>query len=180
MMYAITGITGKVGGTMARALLAAGQPIRAVVRDAKKGEAWAALGGEIAFAEMEDTAALTKAVIGAAAIFADRLCPISARPRSYGRDAGRDRREAWRQRGSNCDRLAARPGWVIAIPKPGRLESQRANLDAQAIRLDDADRAAISALPKDQRFDRPPFAPNWDEKLSPTICSAESDLQSWA
>jgi uncharacterized protein YbjT (DUF2867 family) len=69
MMYAITGITGKVGGTMARALLAAGQPVRAVVRDAKKGEAWAALGCEIALAEMEDTAALTKAFIGAAAIF---------------------------------------------------------------------------------------------------------------
>jgi NAD(P)H dehydrogenase (quinone) len=69
MMYAITGITGKVGGTMARALLAAGQPVRAVVRDAKKGEAWAALGCEIALAEMEDTAALTKALIGAAAIF---------------------------------------------------------------------------------------------------------------
>jgi predicted amino acid dehydrogenase len=39
MMYAITGITGKVGVTVARALLAAGQPVRAVVRDAKKGEA---------------------------------------------------------------------------------------------------------------------------------------------
>jgi hypothetical protein len=41
---------------------------------------------------------------------------------------------------------------------------QRANLDARTIRLDDADRAAIAALPKDQRFVRPPFAPNWDEK----------------
>lgn len=53
---------------------------------------------------------------------------------------------------------------VIAIPKSGRLESQRANLDARTIRLDDADRAAIAALPKDQRFVRPSFAPNWDEK----------------
>jgi uncharacterized protein YbjT (DUF2867 family) len=69
MMYAITGITGKVGGTMARALLAAGQPVRAVVRDAKKGEAWAALGCEIALAEMEDTAVLTKAFVGATAVF---------------------------------------------------------------------------------------------------------------
>jgi uncharacterized protein YbjT (DUF2867 family) len=69
MMYAITGITGKVGGTMARALLAAGQPVRAVVRDAKKGEAWAALGCEIALAEMEDTALLTKAFVGATAVF---------------------------------------------------------------------------------------------------------------
>ena len=37
-MCAITGIkTGKVGGIVARTLLAAGLPVRAVVRDADKG-----------------------------------------------------------------------------------------------------------------------------------------------
>jgi 2,5-diketo-D-gluconate reductase B len=51
---------------------------------------------------------------------------------------------------------------VIAIPKAERQESQRANLHALTIKLDDADRAAIAALPKDQRFVRPPFAPDWD------------------
>lgn len=40
-MYAITGITGKVGGALARTLLAAGQPVRAVVRDGGKAGAWA-------------------------------------------------------------------------------------------------------------------------------------------
>ncbi|NEK55948.1 NmrA family NAD(P)-binding protein, partial [Rhizobium leguminosarum] len=35
-MFAITGITGKVGGAVARQLLAAGQPVRAVVRDIKR------------------------------------------------------------------------------------------------------------------------------------------------
>ena len=60
-MYAITGITGKVGGELARTLLAAGQVIRAIVRDAKKGEEWAALGCELALAEMEDASALTAA-----------------------------------------------------------------------------------------------------------------------
>jgi len=68
-MYAITGITGKVGGALARALLAAHQPIRAVVRDARKGAPWAALGCEVALAEMEDGAALTAAFTGAAAVF---------------------------------------------------------------------------------------------------------------
>lgn len=68
-MYAITGITGKVGGAMARALLAAGQPVRAVVRDAAKGQQWAALGCEVAVAAMEDAAALTQAFKGAAAVF---------------------------------------------------------------------------------------------------------------
>jgi 2,5-diketo-D-gluconate reductase B len=51
---------------------------------------------------------------------------------------------------------------VIAIPKAARPESQKANLDALGIRLDDEDRAAIATLPKNQRFVRPPFAPEWD------------------
>jgi 2,5-diketo-D-gluconate reductase B len=51
---------------------------------------------------------------------------------------------------------------VIVIPKAARPESQKANLDALGTQLDDEDRAAIAALPKDQRFVRPPFAPKWD------------------
>ncbi len=51
---------------------------------------------------------------------------------------------------------------VAAIPKAARRESQQANLDALTITLDDADRAAIAALPKDQRFVQPAFAPAWD------------------
>src|ERR1700756_2454796 len=50
---------------------------------------------------------------------------------------------------------------VIAIPKAQRPESQQSNLDALKIRLDDEDRAAIPALPKDQRYVTPPFAPDW-------------------
>jgi len=51
---------------------------------------------------------------------------------------------------------------VAAIPKAGRAVSQRENLAAFDLILDDADRAAIAALPKDQRFVNPPFAPVWD------------------
>ena len=50
-LYAITGITGKIGGVLARTLLAANQPVRAVVRDADKGAVWAAQGCEVALAE---------------------------------------------------------------------------------------------------------------------------------
>jgi uncharacterized protein YbjT (DUF2867 family) len=39
-MHAVTGITGKVGGIVARTLLAAGLPVRAVVRGADKGRPW--------------------------------------------------------------------------------------------------------------------------------------------
>jgi uncharacterized protein YbjT (DUF2867 family) len=69
MMYAITGITGKVGGELARTLLAEGEPVRAVVRDPKKGQEWAALGCEIALANIEDTASLTIAFRGAEGVF---------------------------------------------------------------------------------------------------------------
>jgi 2,5-diketo-D-gluconate reductase B len=51
---------------------------------------------------------------------------------------------------------------VAAIPKAARAESQQANLDAQKLVLDDADRAAIAALPKTERFVNPAFAPQWD------------------
>jgi 2,5-diketo-D-gluconate reductase B len=51
---------------------------------------------------------------------------------------------------------------VAAIPKARRRESQFANLEATELRLDDADRAAIAALPKTLRCVNPPFAPVWD------------------
>jgi 2,5-diketo-D-gluconate reductase B len=51
---------------------------------------------------------------------------------------------------------------VAAIPKASRPESQKANLDVLKLSLDDADRKAIAALPKDQRFVNPGFAPVWD------------------
>ena len=64
-MYAITGITGKVGGELAHNLLAAGQRVRAIVRNASKGEEWATRGCEVALAKMEDGLALADAFTGA-------------------------------------------------------------------------------------------------------------------
>jgi NAD(P)H dehydrogenase (quinone) len=40
-MLAITGITGKVGAAVAGSLLAADQPVRAVIRDRSKSAPWA-------------------------------------------------------------------------------------------------------------------------------------------
>src|SRR5260370_16246848 len=58
-MYAITGITGKVGGAVARTLLAAGQPVRAVVRDVARARSWAERGCEVVTADMDHPASLT-------------------------------------------------------------------------------------------------------------------------
>jgi uncharacterized protein YbjT (DUF2867 family) len=68
-MYAITGITGNVGSAVARALLAAGKSVRAVVRDAGKGRAWVDRGCELMLAEMEDTVALAAAFTGVEGVF---------------------------------------------------------------------------------------------------------------
>src|SRR5258707_15816925 len=69
LVFAITGITGKVGGAVARALLSAGQRVRAVVRDADKGTFWSDLGCEVAIAEMEDAEALTRAFTDVAGVY---------------------------------------------------------------------------------------------------------------
>jgi uncharacterized protein YbjT (DUF2867 family) len=68
-MYAITGITGKVGGALARQLLAAGQPVRAVVRDIERAAVWAERGCELVTAHMEDASSLTAAFDGAKGVF---------------------------------------------------------------------------------------------------------------
>jgi NAD(P)H dehydrogenase (quinone) len=68
-MFAITGVTGRVGGSVARHLLDAKQPVRAVVRDRSKGDAWARRGCEIAVADMKDVASLTAAFKGVEAVF---------------------------------------------------------------------------------------------------------------
>jgi len=68
-MFAITGITGQVGGAVARALMDNGQRVRAVVRDAEKGAAWARKGCEVAVADLYDAAALKKAFAGVQGVF---------------------------------------------------------------------------------------------------------------
>ena len=51
---------------------------------------------------------------------------------------------------------------VAAIPKAKGAESQKANLDALKVRLDDDDREEIAGLPKNKRFVAPGFSPAWD------------------
>src|ERR1700744_744372 len=69
IMFAITGVTGKVGGAVARSLLAQGYKVRAVVRDAEKGRSWSALGCDVAVASVEDAAGLIKAFHGVEGVF---------------------------------------------------------------------------------------------------------------
>lgn len=69
-MFAVTGITGKVGGAVARSLLDAGLSVRAVVRDPTKGPQWAARGCEVAVGNLDEAAPLSAAFTGVDGVFA--------------------------------------------------------------------------------------------------------------
>jgi NAD(P)H dehydrogenase (quinone) len=68
-MFAVTGITGNVGGEVARNLLAAHQAVRGVTRDVRKCEVWAQCGCDLAGADINDAAALRAAFRGADGVF---------------------------------------------------------------------------------------------------------------
>jgi uncharacterized protein YbjT (DUF2867 family) len=111
-MYVIAGVSGHTGSVVARTLLAAGQPVRVLVRDAAKGEPWRALGAEVVVADLADEAALTGALTGAAGAYL-LLPPVG-----------------WTQTGIAADRKvktaallgavrAARPGHVVLLSSVG-------------------------------------------------------------
>jgi NAD(P)H dehydrogenase (quinone) len=77
-MFAVMGVTGNVGGEVARNLLAAKLPVRAIVRDASRGEVWTQCGCKLATADINDAAALAEAFKGAEGVFV--LVPPSFDP----------------------------------------------------------------------------------------------------
>ena len=115
-MHAITGITGQVGSQVAKELLSSGHQIRAVLRDERKARAWRELGCEIALAEMNDAAALTRAFTGAEAVFV--LLPANFDP-SPGFTETKGIVEALFMALS-----AARPGRVVALSTIGAQATQ--------------------------------------------------------
>ncbi|MFJ7997393.1 NmrA family NAD(P)-binding protein [Streptomyces sp. NPDC096310] len=75
----VTGATGRQGGATARALLAAGVPVRALVRDPATGRAKAveALGAELVTGDLRDRASVTSAAEGARAVFSVQMPEMS-------------------------------------------------------------------------------------------------------
>jgi uncharacterized protein YbjT (DUF2867 family) len=115
-MFAITGITGKVGGETARRLLDAKQPVRAVVRDLNKGASWAKRGCEIAVADMSDAESLARAFMGAEGVFV--LLPPNFNP-TPGFPEVRAMVSALR-----CALLQAKPDRVVALSTIGAQATQ--------------------------------------------------------
>jgi NAD(P)H dehydrogenase (quinone) len=141
-MFSITGVTGNVGGEVARNLLAAKQPVRAVVRDVRKGEAWAQCGCEVAMADITDAAALTAAFAEAEGVFV--LVPPNF-------DPSPDYPEARATAATLKAALeAARPGRVVYLSTIGAQASQ-SNLLTQHTIIEQA----LGELPMPITFLRP-------------------------
>jgi uncharacterized protein YbjT (DUF2867 family) len=121
-MFTVTGITGNVGGEVARNLLAAGQRVRGVVREIRKGAPWASRGCDLAEADINDAAALTAAFKGAAGMFV--LVPPNFDPSPDFREA----RAIAAVLRSAID--AARPGRVVYLSTIGA-QATKSNLLTQ-------------------------------------------------
>jgi NAD(P)H dehydrogenase (quinone) len=141
-MYAIMGVTGQIGSVIGRTLLAAEQPIRAVVRDAGKAQVWADRGCEIALANIEDTASLTTAFRGVQGVFV--LVPPNFDPTPEFHEA-RAIAAALR-----TALEAARPARVVYLSTIGAQASQ-SNLLTQHTIIE----ATLSELPMPITFLRP-------------------------
>ena len=141
-MFAITGVTGKVGREVARNLLDAHQHVRAVVRDTRKGAAWAECGCDVAQADINDSAALTSAFQGAEGVFVlvpPNFDPLPEFPEAEAIAAGL--RSALQ---------AARPGRVVYLSTIGAQASQ-SNLLTQHTIIE----KALGDLPAPITFLRP-------------------------
>lgn len=133
-MYAVTGITGQVGGVVARTLLAGGQRVRAVVRDAAKAAPWARQGCEVAVADLADAAALKQAFAGVDGVFFV-LPPVF--------DPAPDFAEARRVLGAAREALAAaRPGRLVSLSTIGAQATQTNLLSQHGLH-----EAAFGSLP---------------------------------
>lgn len=73
-MFVIFGASGKVGRTSAAELRRAGQPVRAVVRNAAQGEPLARIGCEVVLGDLTDAASVSRALDGAHSV--QMLCPV--------------------------------------------------------------------------------------------------------
>jgi uncharacterized protein YbjT (DUF2867 family) len=141
-MYAITGITGKVGGATARALLAAGLPVRAVVRDPERAGAWEALGCDVAKADMREAGALAQAFADAEAVF---ILP----PSEFDPAPGFPEARAVIQAVHSALKVA-RPGKVVCLSTIGAAAAE-SNLLTQRTLLEEA----LRELPTPITFLRP-------------------------
>ncbi|NML32867.1 NmrA family NAD(P)-binding protein [Paraburkholderia antibiotica] len=138
-MFAITGVTGQVGGAAARALLDAGHAVRAVLRDGSKAAPWRARGAEIAIASFDDADALSAAFSGADGVFVMLAPDFAPQPGYPGAHAAAAvLKEALTK---------ARPGRVAALSSVGGQRDTGLGLITQVHILEEALATLPFALP---------------------------------
>src|SRR5215468_2719185 len=69
MTYVVTGATGFLGGHLVDALVATGQPVRALVRDSRKAEDLRCRGVDVRLGDIRDTAFVADLVADACVVF---------------------------------------------------------------------------------------------------------------
>ena len=75
-MFFIPGITGQIGGATAKAVLARGKQVRALVRDPSRAQSWADQGVELRTGDLTDPVALAAALEGVEGAFLMQPTPI--------------------------------------------------------------------------------------------------------
>jgi uncharacterized protein YbjT (DUF2867 family) len=156
-MFAVTGITGNVGGEVARNLLAAKLRVRGVARDVGKCAAWAERGCEVVRADINDAAALTAAFERAEGVFV--LVPPNFDPSPDFREA-RAIAESLRMALE-----AARPGKVVYLSTIGA-QATEPNLLTQHTIIE----GVLGQLPMEIIFLRPAwFMENSSWDVAPAI-----------
>src|SRR5690625_2729801 len=73
----VTGATGKQGGAVVRALVAAGIPVRALTRDARRGEEVREDGADLAVGDLDDADSVVRAVAGVRGVFSVQMPRMS-------------------------------------------------------------------------------------------------------
>ena len=163
-MIAVLGITGQVGGATARALLAHGHHVRAIVRNPEKAAPWQAQGVEFIHADVDDPAALIAALHGVEAAFV--MLPSNFAPSP-------DFREARATIASLHQALtAARPPRVVALSSIGSEQDHGLGLITSTYLLEQA--LANTGIPT--AFLRPAwFMENFVHDLQSARYSSELD-----
>lgn len=87
-MHVVFGANGRAGGETARALLERGEPVRVALRRQEHAEKWAALGADVAVADILDAAAVAAALEGASTAFVLNPTPTSGDPYEHAQEVG--------------------------------------------------------------------------------------------
>ncbi len=87
-MQVVFGANGRAGGETARALLERGEPVRVVLRRREQGEKWAALGADVAVADILNADDVADTLEGATGAFVLNPTPTSGDPYAHAQEVG--------------------------------------------------------------------------------------------